>query len=156
MKSVTCLGHLWDQYTSLGTQTLAPKNTFRVFFFQLYFNKKYVKVTITDFTIHLIFLKWLRIQKCKQKRETMRKRGRKARRNCQQNCFHSCNYVIDQVNVCFVFYRNSLHCFVWFHLYYLLHLLSSDCFTALTNLWPYKFFISICEFLKNYCQGVHF
>ena len=34
-----CLG---DQYTGLGPKTLVPKKHFQVFFFQLYFIKKYV------------------------------------------------------------------------------------------------------------------
>ena len=34
-----------------------PKN-FSVFFFELYFNKKYVAVAINDFTMHLITSKW--------------------------------------------------------------------------------------------------
>ena len=33
-------------------------------FFQMYFNKKYVEVVITDFTKHLMISKWLRRQKC--------------------------------------------------------------------------------------------
>ena len=37
-----------------------------------YFNKKYVKVVINDFTMHLIISKWLRRQKCRQKSKTMR------------------------------------------------------------------------------------
>ena len=35
-----------------------PKDIFQVFFFQLYFNKKHVKVSINDFTMHLIILEW--------------------------------------------------------------------------------------------------
>ena len=45
-----------DQYTSLGTQTLVPKNTFQVFFFSVYFNKKYVEVKINDFTLYITIL----------------------------------------------------------------------------------------------------
>ena len=75
-----------------------PKNTYQVLFFQLYFkitnilnnkkyfeitnskmyfkisilnNKKYAVVAISDFTIHLIISKWLRIQKRRQKRKTV-------------------------------------------------------------------------------------
>ena len=33
-------------------------------FFQMYFNKKYAEVVITDFTKHLMISKWLRRQKC--------------------------------------------------------------------------------------------
>ena len=88
----------------------APKNTFRVFFFQLYFNKKYFKIEINDLTMHLLISKWLRKQKSRQKRKTMRQRGRSERRNCQRKCFHSFNYVIDHVSIHFFFYVNSLRC----------------------------------------------
>ena len=43
-------------------------------FFQLYFNKKYLEVVISDFTLHLIILKWPREQKCRQKRKTFRQK----------------------------------------------------------------------------------
>ena len=81
-----------------------PKNTFQIFFFQLYFNKKYFEVAINDFTMHLIISKWLRIQKWK----TMRQRGWSKSRNCQQKCFHAFNYVIDHVSIHFFFYVDSL------------------------------------------------
>ena len=67
------------------------------------------------------------------------------RRICLQKCFHSFKYVIDHTNICFIFLIslqtcshllnevNSLHCFVRFLLYCLLHLLSSDCFAVLTS-----------------------
>ena len=56
---------LGDWYTSLGTQ----KTLFNFFavVFQDDFDKKYVEVAINDFTMHLIFSKWLRRQKCRQK-----------------------------------------------------------------------------------------
>ena len=63
---------LGDRYTSLGAQTLVPKIHFPSFLFQLYLHKKYDKVVINDFTIHLIILKWFRRQTCRQKRKTMR------------------------------------------------------------------------------------
>ena len=56
--SVTYSGRLGDRYTSLATQTQTPKKHFYLFFFQLHFDKKCVKVAINDFTIHLIVLKW--------------------------------------------------------------------------------------------------
>ena len=56
-------GRLRDRYTGLGAQTLARKKTLQVFFFQLYFIKKYVDVAINDFTKHLIISKWLKKQK---------------------------------------------------------------------------------------------
>ena len=56
-------GRLGDRCTGFGAQILAPKN-FSSLFFQLYFNKKYVEVAINDFTMHLIFSKQLRRQKC--------------------------------------------------------------------------------------------
>ena len=138
---VTYSGRSGDRYTGLGAQTLPPQNTFQVFFFQLYFNKKYVEVATNDFTMHLIISRWLRIKKA------LRQKGQSERRNCQQNCF---NYVTDHASIRFFFYVNSLHCFVRFLLYYLLHLLSSDRFVVLTSLYPYKFFIRIYEFFKNH------
>ena len=50
-----------------------PKN-FSVFFFELYFNKKYVAVAINDFTMHLITSKWPKRQKCRQMRKTVRQK----------------------------------------------------------------------------------
>ena len=58
------------------------------------------------------------------------------------------NYVTDHVSIHFFFYVNSLCCLMWFFLYYLLHLLSSDCFAALTSLQPDKLGIWIYDFLK--------
>ena len=40
-----------------------PKDIFQVSFFQFYFNKKHVKVAINDFTMHLIILEWLGMEK---------------------------------------------------------------------------------------------
>ena len=54
-----------------GCATLAQIDTFQIFFFQPCFNKKYVEVANNDFTMHLITLKWLGRQKCRQKRKTM-------------------------------------------------------------------------------------
>ena len=50
--------------------------------------KKYVEVMINDFTMHLIILKWLRKQKCTQKRKNETKSHRSERRNCLRKCFH--------------------------------------------------------------------
>ena len=52
-----------------------PNNYFQVLFFQLYFNKKYIQVAISDFKMPLIILKWLRRQKSRQKRKTMRQKN---------------------------------------------------------------------------------
>ena len=89
-----------------------PKNTFQVFFFKLYFNKRYIEVAINDFTMYLVIWKWLRIQKCRQKWKAMRQRGQSQIINWQWKCFHSFNYVLDQASVCFFFYVSSLNCFV--------------------------------------------
>ena len=43
------------------------KNIFQVFFFQLYFNKKFVEVVVNDFIMPLIILKWLRIKNADRK-----------------------------------------------------------------------------------------
>ena len=65
---------LREWYKGLGDQNLAPKKLFKFTFFQLYFNKKYVEVANNDFTMHLIISKWLRRQKCRQKKKTMRQK----------------------------------------------------------------------------------
>ena len=52
-----------------GCRNFGPQKILQVFFFQLYFNKKYVEVMINDFTMHLIISKWLRRQKCREKRK---------------------------------------------------------------------------------------
>ena len=57
---------LADRYTGLGAQTLAPqKSTFQIFFFSV--------------TIHLIIFKWLKRQKCRQKRKIMRQKDVEAK-----------------------------------------------------------------------------
>ena len=71
---MTYSGRLGDWDTSLGTKK-APVSLF----FQFYFNKKYVEVVINDFTMHLIILKWLRRQKCRQKRKTMKQKELEAK-----------------------------------------------------------------------------
>ena len=64
----------WDASTPFGRLVYSlyklwhPKNPFQDLFFQLHFNKKYVEVAINDFTMHLVVSKWLRRQKCRQKR----------------------------------------------------------------------------------------
>ena len=117
----------------LGDRYISSKKHLWSSLFQLYFSKKYVFAT-NDFAMHLIISKWLRIQKCRQKRKTMRQRGRSKRRNCQKKILNSFNYVIDHSSICFFFDVNSLHCFEWFLSYYLLHFLSSYHFAALTSL----------------------
>ena len=79
----------------------------------------------------------------------MTQRGWNKRRNCQWNCIYSFEYVIDHASNRFFLYVNSLHCSMWFLLYYLLHFLSSDCFAALTSLKACKFLIWIYDFFKR-------
>ena len=65
MKSVTkSVKSAW-----LSSKLWRPKITFQIFFFQLYFIKKYVYVAINDFAMHLIISKWFRRQRYKQKRK---------------------------------------------------------------------------------------
>ena len=96
------------------------------------------------------------VQTKREKNET--KRCWSKSRNCLRKCFHSFKYVMNHVNtsvnnIClFLLDVNSLYCFVWFLLYYFLHLFSSDCLAALTSLRLYKFFFWIYEFLKNLPQ----
>ena len=61
-------GRLGDWYTDLGAQTLAPKKAFLIFSFSSCISiKKYVEVAISDFTMHLIISKWLRIMQTEEK-----------------------------------------------------------------------------------------
>ena len=71
---VTYSGCLGDHYTNIGTQDMVPKKHFLSFLFSVAFQKKYVETAIIDFTMHLIILKWLRRQKCRQKRKILRKK----------------------------------------------------------------------------------
>ena len=65
MKSVTkSVKSAW-----LSSKLWRPKITFQIFFFPLYFIKKYVYVAINDFAKHLIISKWFRRQRYKQKRK---------------------------------------------------------------------------------------
>ena len=66
-----------------------PKKQFSSFLFSVVFQQKYVEVAIYEFKMHLITLKWLKIQKCRQKRKTMIQRSQSGRINYQQKCFHS-------------------------------------------------------------------
>ena len=45
---------------------------FKKLFYLLNFDKNYVEVVVSDFTMNLIISKWLRILKFRQKRKTMR------------------------------------------------------------------------------------
>ena len=83
------------------------KNTFLVFFFQLYFYRKYVEVASNGFIMHPIISKWLRTQKCRQKCKTIRQRGRSGWRNRQRKRFHSFNYVIHHASIRFFFHVKS-------------------------------------------------
>ena len=80
------------------------------------------------------------------------RRDRNERKNCLRKCFHSSKYLIDHANGRFFFF--FLHCFMWFLLYYLLHLLrllsSSDKFIAIQ---VYVKTIWINEFSKNHPRG---
>ena len=69
-----------DKALYTGILVWAPKKILS-FLFQLYFNKKFAEVTVNDFIMHLIILKWLRIQKCRQKRIAMRQSSRSERKN---------------------------------------------------------------------------
>ena len=109
---------------------------FKILLFHLYLNKKYVKVAINDFTIHLIISKWFRRRKCRQKQ--CDKKMSKPKKKLPN--------VVDHENVCLLFSISlgtcskplndvsGLHYFAWSLVYYLLHLFSSDRFAVLMSL----------------------
>ena len=65
-------GGIEDWYTGLGTQILMPKKHFSSFLFSV------------DLTMHLTILKWLRTQKCRQKKKIMRERGQSKRKTVKK------------------------------------------------------------------------
>ena len=87
-----------------GIPVGVPKDTLQVFFFPLYFNKKYVKVEINDYTMHLIISKWLRMQKCRQLRKTMRQKVETAACSCFSFSFCS-SYVL----ICYIYHNTQPH-----------------------------------------------
>ena len=75
------MGDLGQQCTALGIQALVPKKHFPNFlFFSFVLTKKYFEAAIIDFTMHLILLKWLKRQKCRQKRKRMRQKKVEAKK----------------------------------------------------------------------------
>ena len=117
--------------------------------------------------MHLIILKWLRRQKSRQKRKTMRQRDVEAR---AEIVYESVFVYLKRdrswhENVHFFFLislktcskslnnANSLLNFVWFLMHYLQHFFSSDRFAALVSLEPYIFCFWIYEFFKNHPWG---
>ena len=85
---VTYPDHLGDPYTSLGTQTLAPKKYVSCFLFQLYFNKN----TLNSNQLFYNASKYFEIPQ-KTKMQTKEKNKTKShqskRRDDLQKCFHS-------------------------------------------------------------------
>ena len=80
------------------------KQYFSSVLFSVLLQQKYAEVAIKDFATHLIISKWLRTQKCRQRRKTMTQTGRSERTNCHRKCFHSFNYGIDHASIRFFFY----------------------------------------------------
>ena len=133
-------GRLGDHYTGLGI-----KNTCQIFFFQLYFHKKNIEVAINDFTMDRIIGNGLEDKMWTEEKNKGTGRHRSENRKLSMKMLPLI-YQINHANVCFFFLIslqtcshslggvNSLHCFVQFLLYYLLHLFSSNRFAALTSL----------------------
>ena len=65
-----CSQSVWES----GIPVWVLKNHFSIFVFSVVIQQKYVEVAINDFTMHIIISKWLRRQKCRQKRKTMKQK----------------------------------------------------------------------------------
>ena len=129
-------------------------------FFSCISTKKYVELEINDFKMHLIISKWLRRQKCRQKRKAIRQKDVEAKEEilCESVFIHL--FSINHENVHFFFLIlfgtcskllndvNSLHYVVWFFMYYFLYLFSSDFCAALTSLKSCKFCFDFMNSLK--------
>ena len=118
--------------TYSGRLVWAPKKHFSGFLFSVVF--QHIAYSSSDQQFHNPIISDGLEYKNADRREKLRQKGWSKRINCQRKSFHSFNYVIDDASIRFFFYVNSFHCFIWFLLYYLLHLLSSDHFAALTIL----------------------
>ena len=108
----------------------------------------------------LLFRNGLEDKKCRQKRKAIRQKDVEAKEEilCESVFIHL--FSINHENVHFFFLIlfgtyskllndvNSLHYVVWFFMYYLLYLFSSDCFAALTSLKSYKFCFDFMNSLK--------
>ena len=113
-----------------GYPNSGAQKTLFVFSFFSTASAKICWIAINDFTMHLTVLKFLRRQKCREKRKKWNKKTSKCFRSSVRFFFlislwtwsHSLNEV------------SSLHGFMRFLLYYLLHLFSSRSFVALTSL----------------------
>ena len=69
--------------TLLFSDNYVHKQHFSSFIFSFVFQQKYVEVEINDFTMHQIFLKWLRKKNTDRGEKQLDKRGRGEKRNCQ-------------------------------------------------------------------------
>ena len=63
---------------------------FKKLFYLLNFDKNYVEVVVNDFTVNLIISKWLRIQKFRQKRKTMRQKDIEVKEEIVYESVFSC------------------------------------------------------------------
>ena len=63
---------------------------FKKLFYLLNFDKNYVEVVVSDFTMNLIISKWLRIQKFRQKRKTMRQKDIEVKEEIVYESVFSC------------------------------------------------------------------
>ena len=66
------------------------KTYFKKLFYLLNFDKNYVEVVVSDFTMNLIISKWLRIQKFRQKRKTMRQKDIEVKEEIVYESVFSC------------------------------------------------------------------
>ena len=65
LKSARKIHSAWFSVPVWAPKLWCPKNNFQVFFFQLYFNEKYVEIVINDLTVYLI------ISKCRRQKPKM-------------------------------------------------------------------------------------
>ena len=97
----------------------AQKTFFKFSFFSCISTKKDVKVAINNFTMHLIISKWLRIQKCREKKKNNTKRlkqkkklSSKRKKKLRQKVFsfiyvsyRSCEYLLFHLHKQFTLLR---------------------------------------------------
>ena len=116
--------------SNLGTQ----ETLFKFSFFSCISTKIMLKLS-SDQSFHNAFFRKAQMAEMQsEEKNNETKRCQSERRNCLQKCFHSFRFLIDYINVGFFFWVKRLHCCIWFHPYYLMHLFISDPFAPLTSL----------------------
>ena len=116
--------------TYSGRLVWAPKKHFSGFLFSVVFQHVVNSSSDQQFHNPSNYSNGLEYKNA-DRRVKWRQRLKQKKKLSMKNLFIHLTVITDDASIRFFFYVNSFHCFIWFLLYYLLHLLSSDHFAAL-------------------------